>query len=301
MSLNWDDLRFILALSRAGSLVGAARLLKVEVSTVSRRLGSIESALGAQLAARTPEGIVLNDTGKLTAELAETIDGGIQTLLRRVAGDDQRPEGLVRLAATDSIIPLLMRGLIPFRVAYPKIQIELVVSNAALDLLRREADVAVRFFRESNPTLIARKASDIGWSLYAARSYVERTGIRTGTVVEGKDLAGHPVVGYRGSTARTPGAVWLAEHTARELMVFTGDGVGDVVYAVKAGLGISALPCFATHDDPDLVRLTPAIIARGEVFLVIPPDHRNTLRVRKVIDAVAELFATERAIMEGDP
>jgi DNA-binding transcriptional LysR family regulator len=137
MSVNWDDLRFLLELQRAGSLGAAARALKVESSTVSRRLASLEAALGAQLAARTPEGLVLSDAGELAAELAETMDAGIAELLRRIGGDDQREEGLVRVSATDSMTPFLMRGLQALRVAHPAIQVQLVVSNAALDLVRR--------------------------------------------------------------------------------------------------------------------------------------------------------------------
>ena len=92
MTVNWDDFRFLLALKRAGSLGAAARALKVEPSTASRRLASLETALGAQLAARTPEGLVLNDAGQLASELAETIDRGIQELVARIGGEDRRPE-----------------------------------------------------------------------------------------------------------------------------------------------------------------------------------------------------------------
>lgn len=299
MSLNWDDLRFLLALRRAGSLNAAARLLKVETSTASRRLSSLEAALGAQLAVRTPEGLVLNDAGQLAAELAETVDAGIQQLTLRIGGDDQRPEGLVRLATTESMATLLMRGLVPLREAHPKIHVELVVGSAALDLVRREADVAIRLFRESNPTLIAKKLGDIGWSVYASRAYVERSGLSLGSELAGCVLAGQRVVGYRGPAGRAPGALWLAAHSRQEDVVFTGDSVMAVWNAVKAGFGVSALPCFVTHDDPNLVRLTPAVVATAEAFLVIPPDHKNTVRVRLVMDAATELFERERTLLEN--
>jgi DNA-binding transcriptional LysR family regulator len=294
--LNWDDLRFLLALRREGSLGAAARALKVEPSTASRRLASLETALGAQLAARTPEGLILNDAGQLASELAETIDRGIQELVARIGGDDRRPEGTVRLATTESMAVFLMRGLVPLREAHPKIQIELVVSSAAHDLARHEADVAVRVFRETNPTLITRKLGAVGWSVCAAREYVERMRIVPGPAFS---LEGLAVVGYKDPVARAPGPVWLAKNSRPEQVVLSGDSVSSVLNAVRAGLGASVLPCFVISEAPTLVRLTPAVVATGEVFAVIPPDHRDTARVRLVVDALVALFGRERALLEG--
>jgi DNA-binding transcriptional LysR family regulator len=299
VSLDWDDLRFVLALRRAGSLGAAARLLKVEQSTASRRLSALEAALGAQLVARTPEGVALNEAGLLVAAVAEGFDAGIEDLTKRIGGEDRRPEGIVRLATTESMATFLMAGLGPLRQEHPKILVQLVVGSAALDLIRREADLAVRLFREKNPSLVTRKIGDLGWSLYASRAYVDRTGITLGADLAACALAGQPVIGYAGPTARAPGAVWLAEHSRPEDVVLTGESVPSVLNAVKAGLGISALPCFAAHCEPSLVRLTPSLIARGEAFLAIPPDHRETVRVRLVMDAVTALFEREREMLEG--
>jgi DNA-binding transcriptional LysR family regulator len=299
VSLNWDDLRFVLALRRAGSLGAAARLLKVEQSTASRRLSSVEAALGAQLVARTPEGVVLNEAGLLVAGVAEGFDASIEDLMKRIGGEDRRPEGIVRLATTESVAKFLMAGLVPLRRENPKIQVQLVVGSAALDLARREADLAVRLFREKNPSLVTRKIGDIGWSLYASPTYVERTGFKLGADLAAGAPAGLPVIGYAGATARSPGGQWLADNSRGEDVVLTGESVPSVLSAVKAGIGLSALPCFAVHGDASLVRLTPSLIARGEAFLVIPPDHRETVRVRLVMDAVTALFERERTMLEG--
>jgi DNA-binding transcriptional LysR family regulator len=299
VSLNWDDLRFVLALRRAGSLGAAARSLKVESSTVSRRLSSIEEALGVQLAARLPDGLQLNEAGNTVADLAEGIDGRIDELTRRIGGEDQRPEGLVRLATTESMARFLMAGLVPLRQTYPKIQVQLVLSNAALDLMRREADVALRLFREKTGTLVARKIGEVGWSLYASPAYVERTGLAFGADFADGALTGHPIIGYAGAAARSAGGLWLAARSRTEDVVLTGESVLSVLNAVRAGLGVSVLPCFAAHGDTTLARLTPAVIARAEAFLVIPPDHRNTVRVRLVMDALTVLFERERTMLDG--
>lgn len=294
--VNWDDLRFLLALRQGGSLAAASRLLKVEPSTASRRLCSLEAALGVQLAARTPEGLVLNDAGVLASDLAATMERGVNELLARVGGEDQRPEGIVRLATTESMAVLLMRGLVPLRDVHPKIQIELVVSSLALDLTRREADIALRLFRETNPTLIARKVGNVGWSIFASREYVERKGIVLGEEVKLADLG---VVGFKDPVSRSPGALWLAENTSPSQVVLSGDSVTSVLNGVRAGLGISALPCFLVLEHPTLVRLTPKVVASSEAFVVIPPDHRDTARVRLVMEALVSLFERERALLEG--
>lgn len=294
--MNWDDLRFLLALRREGSLGAAARFLKVEPSTASRRLAALETALGAKLAARTPEGLVLNEAGLLASDLAETIDRGVDELRGKIGGEDQRPEGTVRLTTTESLATFLMRGLVSLRETHPKIQVELVVSSATLDLVRREADIAVRGFRETNPMLVARKLGDIGWALFAAREYVERKGLTPGPDVA---LGGLAVVGYKDPVSRAPGPMWLSANTSPQQVVLAGDSVASVLNAVRAGMGISALPCFVAADEPSLVRLTPSVIAKGEAFVVIPPDHRETRRVRLVMDALVAFFERERGRMEG--
>jgi len=299
VGLDWDDLRYVLALRRAGSLGAAARQMKVEQSTASRRLSALEADLGVHLVSRTPEGMLLNDAGNMVADLAQTIEAGIEELSRRVGGEDQRPEGLVRLATTESFTPFLMQGLVALRQEHPKVQVQLVVSSAALDLMRREADVALRLFRETNPTLVSRKIGEIGWSIYSSPAYLERTGFRLGALRAGETLAGQAVVGYAGATGRSSGAQWLAEHCRPEDIVLTGGSVTSVANALRAGLGVSVLPCFTVQGDAALVRLTPEVVATAEAYLVIPPDHRETVRVRLVMEAVADLFEREHALLSG--
>ncbi len=297
MAVNWEDLRYVLALRRMGSLGAAARSLKCESSTASRRLAALEAALGVQLVVRTPEGMTLNAAGINVADLAETIDRGVGELERTIGGEDSRPEGIVKLATTDAVASFLMAGLIPLRDEHPKIQVQLVVGNAGHDLLRKEADVAVRMYREQNPSLITRKIGEVGWSLYAARALVERSGCSV--PIEPSSIRGLPVIRFGEGLAHSTAGQWLAANTRAEDVVLSGTSVASVMNAVKAGLGLSLLPCFTANDDASLVRLTPAVISRVEAFLVIPPEHRETARVRLVMDAVTALFQRERALLDG--
>lgn len=304
MGLNWDDLRFVLALRREGSLGGAARALKCEQSTASRRLAAVETALGVRLASRAPEGLMLNEAGLLAADIAQTIDERINDLQRRIGGAELRPEGVVRLSTTESFVTILMEGLASLRQEHPKIELQLVVANGAVDLLRGEADVALRMFRETNPNLISRKIGEPGWSIYGSPAYLERTGFVLGDVGDGCVLAGQAIVGYSGPAGRSAGARWLDAHSRPEDVVLRSESVTSVAAAVRAGLGLSVLPCFAVGKDGTnlgvLKRVTAAVVARTEAFLVIPPDHRQTVRVRLVMDAVAAMFERDRAFLAGD-
>ena len=103
----------------------------------------------------------------------------------------------------------------------------------------------------------------------------------------------------RGPPAARRARSGLLEHCRAEDIVLSGESVPSVMNAVRAGIGVSALPCFAVHGNAALVRLTPTVVAQTEAFLVIPPDHRNTVRVRLVMDAVTALFERERALLSG--
>ncbi len=299
MSERWDDLRFVRALRRAGSLGGAARLLKCEQSTASRRIGALEADLGVQLVTRTPEGLVLNDAGLAAAELAETIADGVEELQRRIGGDDARPEGLVKVATTDTTAAFLMSGLVPLREKHPKIRVEILVANAAHDLLRGEADLALRMFRETSPSLLSRKIGDIGWSLYASSELVARTGLALGAAIDAAAIKGQPLIGFSGEVERSPGGRWLAEHARPEDIVLRAGSVMSVINAMRNGLGLGVLPCFAVHGMRDVVRMTSAVVTSTEAFLVIAPNQRHIARVRLVMDAVAALFERERALLAG--
>ena len=291
--MNWDDLRFVLALHRHGSVAGAARALKVDPSTIGRRIAALEGELGAQLVQRQPEGMKLTEAGQEAAAAAEAMDARLTALEAKVGGAAEVPRGRVRVSATDGFTTLLYGGLAALREDYPEVLVDLTVSSSAVDLARGEADVAIRLFRETRGDLVARKVCDIGWSLFASPAYVARKG----SPADPGDLAGHDVVGFAEALERAPGARWLAERGRGGAIVLRGSSTTALTYAVKAGMGLGVLPCFAA--DATLVRLTTAVLATSEVFLVTTADARSTARVRVVIDALAAMFARERVRLAG--
>src|SRR6185436_18667602 len=164
-----------------------------------------------------------------------------------------------------------------------------------VDLSRREADVAIRLFRDSHAALISRKIGELAWSLYASHEYLERRG-RGG--LPGA-LAGHDVVGFEPRLVKIPGAAWLADHLEGASVVLLGSSPLSVQNAVAAGMGVSILPCFLASGDARLCRLTPEVLAKREVLLVLPPDPRATARVRVVLEALGRntsLFASTSGV-----
>jgi DNA-binding transcriptional LysR family regulator len=293
--MDWDDLRYFLAIARTGSLARAARELSVEHTTVSRRLGALEADLKARLFARGPSGLTLTAEGKCILPAVERIEAQVQCLERDVAGADGRVAGSVRLTIPESGNAYFMQHLAALRARHPDLVISLLSDNRPLDLRRGEADVAVRFAKITDPELIVRKAGMAGWSLYASADYVARRG----PLASVDDPTGHEFVGFEDALAGAEGEIWLRSLSPPPNVVMRGNNVGAVARAAAAGIGIAPLPCFVAWDAGGLVRLTPRIVGGRPILVVAHPDLLRTARVRATVDFLAELFARDAELWSG--
>jgi DNA-binding transcriptional LysR family regulator len=292
MDADWDDLRVLLALSRAGSLAGAAKALKVDPTTVGRRLAALEASMGARLARRTPEGVSLTPDGEIAIAVAQQMEEAAQGLKRRLETDTS---GVVRLTCTEAFMQHLFRFLPELQRAHPGLRVEYISENASLDLARGEADLALRFYRPTGGGIVVKKAGTVGWSLYGSDAYVARKG-----TVQLGDLRRHELVCFDEALGNVPGALWLAEHARDATVVFRGNGPRSLCEAVAAGLGIAVVPCFVAADNPLLRRLTPAVLTVSEAWTAVHEDLRSAPRVRAVLDFVHEAFARDRALLAGE-
>lgn len=295
MSLDWNDLRYFLAIDRARTLAGAARSLGVEHTTVGRRLSAMESALGAKLFVRTPDGLSATAAGEAVRPHAERVEASILAIQQVASNADDRPEGLVRLTTSDTFAGHLGRRLADLRAKHPKITVEILPGNAKLDLTRREADLAIRFGATPQPELLCRSVGKVGWSLYASKSYADTRG----PIVPTGRLRGHDVIGFGETLARTPGALWFDEHASDAHVVLRTGSIPAALDAAVAGLGIAALPCFVGDPEPSLVRLVPELIGQPDLFLVVHPDLAKVARVRAVMDYFVERFTAEADLLAG--
>ena len=296
-TLAWDDFRLINAVAETRNLPAAAARLGIDHSTVFRRLRAVEALLGTPLFERHRAGYALTPAGEEVASLAARVDEDITAVTRRLAGQAPSPAGEVRVATSDSLLSeLLIPALARFRRAHPSIRLDLVIGNAALNLSRRDADVAVRATDDPPDTLVGRRVAGIAWALYGAAGAVpagdpvaeaDVVG-RADWVCLGDNLAGMRVVRF----ARE--AVPAARLAGRF------DTVLGLAQAVEAGIGVGHLPCFIGDAWPGLLRLAPPQPEyASSLWLLTHPDLRHTPRVRALLDFLAEAIAAQRPLIEG--
>jgi DNA-binding transcriptional LysR family regulator len=293
--VEWGDLRFFLAAARAGSLGAAARTLGVEHTTVSRRLAALEETLGAKLFVRTPDGLSLTAAGHEVLPMAEEVERATQAIARAASARDERVEGTVRVTTSEAFSGFLVKQFAELRARHPGLLIEVLTGNQALDLVRGEADIAIRIMKTTQRDLLVKKILEAGWSMYAATGYLSGKGSPKSI----EKLVGHDVVGYDDAMSGVPGAKWLDAHAGDANVVLRGNSLVSVLNAVIAGFGISVLPCFLADAEPTLRRLTPQVLGTREVTLVVHPDLAKVARVRAVIDFLTEVARRERARFAG--
>jgi DNA-binding transcriptional LysR family regulator len=293
--VDWNDLRYLLAIARTGTLAGAARDLGVEHTTVGRRLNALESALGTRLFTRGPDGFTPTHAARDILPLAEEIAARVESIERR-AGDDARVEGTVRLTTSEALGGYLVKQLVTLRERHPALLVEILSGNRAFDLMRGEADLAVRIRPTTEPDLLTRKIAVAGWALYGTPAYVARRG----APASAEDLRGHDVVTFDESMGAIPGALWLQKHGEGTSCVMRANSIVAAFNAVILGLGVSVLPCFMSDPEPALRRLAPQVLGGRDIFLVAHPDVARVARVRAVMDFVVESFERDAALWSGE-
>jgi DNA-binding transcriptional LysR family regulator len=298
--LEWGDLRYFLAISRGRTLAAAARELGVEATTVGRRIVAFERTLGARLFDRRPDGFALTRAGERILENARAVEAQMMEVERKAVGEDTRLDGTVRLATTENLaVGILVRLLAPLSEAHPALAIELLTGAQAVDLRRREADLAVRVgpgMKPSQHELVARKLVTIGMALYASESYVARFGAPR----EGASLEGHRLVGYGGDLRAIPTSQALGRIGAGARTVLRANSMLTVTEACAAGMGITVLPCFLGDSEPGLLRLWPEPVTGADVWVVVHPDLQRTARVRLVIDFLTAAITARAAELRGN-
>lgn len=280
---NWDDLRVFLAVARSGSLSGAARSLQVNHSTVFRRIAGLEDTLDVRLFERLPTGYVLTPVGEEMLRIVEEIEDGVATLNRTVTGQDLRLSGTVRLTAVDMLaFWLLPAPLQAFRVAFPGIEVEIVVGNEALNLSRRETDIALRIGNTPPETLVGRRVGRLDFAVYAAPGYCAANPTA--------DLAHHSWIGFDNAHAPLTRQLDLLLPGVRP--GFRTNSVACAVRMAKAGLGLAILPCAIAEQKPDLTRVAELPGGFGlDLWLLTHEDLRHTARIRAVMDFLTPVLA----------
>lgn len=288
--MNWDDLRFALAVHRLGTLSAAAQALGVNQTTAARRLDRLEHALGLRLFDRVAGRMVVRPEGERALERVARMEEDALAVLHGLRNRDEELAGSVRLT---SLPAFTARFLAPrlggFIARHPDIVVELVGAASNLDLGRREADIAIRFARPSAGAALVRKLGQVGYAAYGAAS-----------LPAGTDLATLPWAGYDDTLAHLPEAQWLAQEVRPKRIVATSTEVMSLLELARSGACAAVLPCLVAEADPALRRLSgPAPVSYREMWLLMHPDLKRVRRVRAVVDWLEEIISANRATLEG--
>ncbi|GLK85310.1 LysR family transcriptional regulator [Ancylobacter defluvii] len=295
-NLAWDDFRLIKAVADAKGLPAAAAQIGVNHSTVFRRLKQIEEAIGTTLFERHRTGYALTPAGEELVALAQRLDDEITSTGRRIAGREPAPCGELRVTTPDSLlIHLLIPMMADFRRRYPQVQLDIVLSNQALNLSRRDADVAIRATDNPPENLVGRRLARIAWALYGrAEDFPDPAAVDEASLSTCNWVA-------LGETMGALKAVkYVQKHVPPENVAYRVNTVLGLAEAVEAGLGIGHIPCMIGDARPSLVRLTPPVPDfAADLWLLTHPDLRHAPRVRAFLDFLAEQIGKHRRFIEG--
>ncbi|MCX7283827.1 MAG: LysR family transcriptional regulator [Novosphingobium sp.] len=291
---DWNDLKLVLAVVREGALTRAAASLRIDHSTVYRRLKAVEQRIGTRLFERSPAGAYHpTPAGAHVAAAAERIEAETQALDRAVSGRDQRLTGRLKVTSSETLAyRLLTPEIARFRAAHPGILVELAVANRVLSLSRREADIALRPMRPRENELWGRKIAEVAWAVYAADSLAPTD--------PADPFGGHPVIGWGEEAGNSSAAEWVDRSASKERIVYRSSSLVNQFVAVHAGMGAALMPCYLGDGEPGLRRIgDPLSDLRGEMWIVTHSDLRTTARVRAFFDLVGEGLVAKRAMFEG--
>ena len=296
---DWNDLRLVLGVARAGGLSGAAKALGLDHSTVFRRLLALEGKLGQPLFERLPQGrYAPTQAGQRVAAAAERMEDEALGAARDVAGRDGTLTGRLRVTASETLAyRVLPRHIAAFRRAHPGVLVEMSVDHRVLNLSRREADVALRPVRPREGDLWGRKLADLAWGIYGATDEVAQAG----TLASAAGLAGRAMIGWEESASGYLAADWLTESAPGATVVYRTNSLIHQMVSARAGIGLAVLPCYLGDGAPGLTRALPGVIPdlRSELWMVTHTDLRRTARVRAFFDTVAEGIGGDRGLIEG--
>ncbi|MCB9978579.1 MAG: LysR family transcriptional regulator [Rhodospirillales bacterium] len=292
--MDWDRLRVFHAVAQAGSFTHAGEALGLSQSAVSRQISTLEESLGVALFTRHARGLILTEQGELLARSAQEIFAKLAMVEGQLSDSRQSPDGNLSVTVAEFIgSTWLAPRLKGFHTAHPGIRLTLLLDDRIYNLGLREADAAIRLYKPDHPELIQRHLSTIGFQICAAKSYLKSRSLPQGP----NDLKNHTLIGYPpGIPAPFPDPNWLfrvAEMTPEDhpdsLMI---NSIHGTLNAVRAGMGIAALPSWLVRENKDLTPILPEITHPGiPMYFVYPEERRDSIRIGVFRNYLLEMVA----------
>ena len=282
---DWSLVPSFLAALDHGSLLGAARALGSSQPTIGRHVAELESQLGAVLFERTGRGLLPTAMALRLADSARGMEESALQLARSVSGAEAGASGTVRITTSQPVACFVMPAVIAqMRLALPEVQVELVSSNEVTNLLRREADIALRMVQPDQSSLVTKRIAKVTLSAYAHRDYLRRRG----TPRQMQDLLSHELVGNDKDDAMLRGFAAFGFPVGREAFAFRTDDLVAYFEAVRAGLGVGFIADYMARTDNQLVPILPMLrIPPLPIWLTVHREIRTSRRIRAVYDFLA--------------
>ena len=284
--IGWELYRSFLGVLNHGSLSGAARALGVAQPTIGRHVAALERSLGLALFTRSQTGFLPTEAAQSLRVYAESLQSTVAALERAAASQGSGVSGSVRVTASDMIgVEVLPPIVARLRDQHPDLAVELALTDRVQDLVRREADIAVRMIRPRQELLVARRVGQVMLGLHAHQSYLSRRG----TPKHLADLANHALIGFDETTALIRDAVKKFSIWRREAFAMRTDNGLAQLALIRSGAGIGVCQCAIAHRDSQIVRILPKQFALPlETWITMHQDLRNSPRCRVTFDALVE-------------
>ena len=294
--IDWDDIRYFLAVARRGSITSAARDLGVNHSTVSRRIAAFEDNLGVRLFDRIATGYTLTSAGQEMVASAQRMEEEALGLDRRLYGRDTELSGQLRVTTAGTFVnPFLMEQIGRFLAEYPGIDIELVVSTDLANLHAREVDVAIRATLNPPDTLVGRRIGRLTAMLYGRNDF-----IAPGEPGAPNSATAPDVIAFDAGARDYTTASWFRDVYPNARARIRLNNVDAAFHAILSGVGIGMLPCHMGDTHPDLRRLPPYHLEPVfDLWLLTHADLRRTAKVRAFINFMANAIMPHKDLIEG--
>jgi DNA-binding transcriptional LysR family regulator len=281
--IDWNDLKWFLAVAEVGSFRAAASATGLNHTTLSRRIRGLEESLGTSLLERAPTGLTLTDAGRELRRTAEILHEEVEDLERRLAGHDQRPAGTVSVTYGDGFASEVVGAVARLGLQYPEIDVVHINTEDFVDVARREADIAVRVGDSPPDNFFGRRVGTVRWALYGAKS----------KYAEPEDdfvPADHYWVGFGGRWANAPPTKLLKDNIPEGRIRARIDDPQSIRELAAAGIGLGLLMCIDGDRDQRLTRVAPwpGDLPPTSLWLLLHPDMRRVHRVRVVVDYLFE-------------
>ena len=289
---NWNDLESFLTLTRAGKLNIASKKLKIESTTISRRISRLEKKLSSKLFFRSNNLYILTDYGKKLLSYAEKIESEVIQISEKFTNKNISPTGAVRIAVPEGFgVEIFSKHLKEFYSLYPELEIELLADSKSRNLLNREIDISIALSRPNKGNLISWKLADYKLNLYATEKYL----IRNKSIKKIDDLDGHSFISFVDDLVEFPELKYIDELKKNIKIIFKSNNLNAQINAVEQGIGLALLHNFMTRNKTKLIKVLPEEInIYREYWVVVHEKLYQLERIKIVLNFLKKIIKKEK-------